>query len=91
MKGHEPLIRVLIVAYFIIIGLILFLVLNQGKVLNDVLSRILVGVLVSTILGVLVFLLSWKGPQIVVEEKEKIKGKEKMPPQKLKEMKKRRK
>lgn len=76
MKGHEPLIRVLIVAYCIIVGLVLFLILNQGKVLNDILSRILVGVLVSTILGVLIFLLSWKGPQIVLEE---VKAKKSQP------------
>lgn len=62
MKGHEPLVRVLTLAYSIIIGLILFLVLNNGAVLNDRLSRVLVGVLVSTILGVLVFLFFWKGP-----------------------------
>jgi len=68
MKGHEPLVRVLTLAYSIIVGLILFLVVfgetNQGRyALDDTLSRILVGLLVSTILGVLVFLLVWHGPQ----------------------------
>lgn len=62
MKGHEPLIRVLTLAYSVIVGLILFLVVNNGRVLDDTLSRVLVGVLVSTILGVLVFLFVWKGP-----------------------------
>ena len=62
MKGHEPLVRVLTLAYSVIVGLILFLVVNNGAVLDDRLSRILVGVLVSTILGVLVFLFVWKGP-----------------------------
>ena len=67
MKGHEPLVRVLTLAYSIIVGLILFLVVNNGAVLNDRLSRVLVGVLVSTILGVLVFLFVWKGPAPVLQ------------------------
>ena len=62
MKGFEPLVRMLTLAWSIIVGLILFLVLNNGAVLNDRLSRVLVGVLVSTILGTFVFLFVWKGP-----------------------------
>ena len=76
MKGHEPLVRALVLAYSIIVGLILFLVVfgesNQGRyALDDSLSRILVGLLVSTILGVLVFLLVWRGPQPLPAEVQK--------------------
>ncbi len=80
MKGHEPLVRVLTLAYSIIVGLILFLVVfgetNQGRfALDDSLSRILVGLLVSTILGVLVFLLVWRGPEPLPAEAAKPQAK----------------
>lgn len=73
MKGHEPLVRVLVLAYSIIVGLVLFLVVfgewNQARyALDDSLSRILVGLLVSTILGVLIFLLVWRGPEPIPVE-----------------------
>lgn len=67
-KGHEPLVRILVIAYSVIIGLILFLVLNAGNVLDDTLSKILVGILCLAILSVLIFLLAWKGPEPVAAE-----------------------